>query len=237
MAKLSVELQKYFLNDPVSAEPADSLVDSSAENFSSQENAPLVRSTDVTLNEILEIAGERTFGFLFVLLSLPSALPIPAPGYSTPFGVVMFLLAVQLIIGREQPWLPEKFRKKSFERSQVAGLIGKGIPWLQRIEKIARPRLTSVCTSRVGRLIIGGAIALMSISMMIPIPLTNTLPAIGIFVTGFGLLDDDGAISLGGLTICAVSAAATSTILYLIFRLGMAGMEQAVDAAKEWIKP
>ncbi|MEL7333773.1 MAG: exopolysaccharide biosynthesis protein, partial [Cyanobacteria bacterium J06560_2] len=184
-----------------------------------------------------EIAGERTFGFLFVLLSLPSALPIPAPGYSTPFGVVMFLLAVQLIIGREQPWLPEKFRKKSFERSQVAGLIGKGIPWLQRIEKIARPRLTSVCTSRVGRLIIGGAIALMSISMMIPIPLTNTLPAIGIFVTGFGLLDDDGAISLGGLTICAVSAAATSTILYLIFRLGMAGMEQAVDAAKEWIKP
>ncbi|BBD57245.1 hypothetical protein NIES2109_00100 [Nostoc sp. HK-01] len=48
---------------------------------------------------------------------------------------------------------------------------------------------------------IGIAIALMSISMMIPIPGTNTLPAMGIFVTGFGLLEDDGAISLGGLVL------------------------------------
>lgn len=198
---------------------------------------PMPQTAAVTLNEILEIAGERTFGFLFVLLSLPSALPIPAPGYSTPFGIVMFLLAVQLIIGREQPWLPESFRKKGFERSKIQGLISKGIPWLQKIEMVARPRLTAVCTSRVGRLIIGVAIALMSISMMIPIPLTNTLPAIGIFVTGFGLLDDDGAISLGGLTICAISAAATSTILYLIARLGLEGMERAVDAAKDWVKP
>ncbi|MEL7522290.1 MAG: exopolysaccharide biosynthesis protein, partial [Cyanobacteria bacterium J06553_1] len=110
-------------------------------------------------------------------------------------------------------------------------------PWLERIETVARPRLTPVCTSRVGRMAIGIAIALMSISMMIPIPLTNTLPAIGIFVTGFGLLDDDGAISLAGLTVCAVSAAATSTILYLLFRLGFEGMTQAVDAVKEQLKP
>ncbi|MGB7085717.1 MAG: exopolysaccharide biosynthesis protein, partial [Phormidesmis sp.] len=189
------------------------------------------------LNEILEIAGERTFGFLFVLLALPSALPIPAPGYSVPFGIVMLLLAVQLVIGREQPWLPESFRKRGFERSTIQEFLSKGMPWLQRIETVARPRLTPVCTSRTGRMVIGLAIALMSISMMIPIPLTNTLPAIGIFVTGFGLLDDDGAISLAGLTICAIAFSTTSTILYLLFRLGSEGMNQAVDAAKEWIKP
>lgn len=77
----------------------------------------------------------------------------------------------------------------------------------------------------------------MSISMMIPIPLTNTLPAIGIFVTGFGLLDDDGAISLAGLTICLVSGAITSTILYLLVRFGFEGMTLIVEAAKDWIKP
>ncbi|MEL7054084.1 MAG: exopolysaccharide biosynthesis protein [Cyanobacteria bacterium J06588_5] len=187
--------------------------------------------------EILEIAGERTFGFLFVLLSLPSALPIPAPGYSTPFGIVMFLLAVQLIIGREQPWMPDKFRKKGFERQKIQGLIGKGIPWLQKIELVARPRLTPVCTSRVGQMVLGVAIALMSISMMIPIPLTNTLPAIGIFVTGFGLLDDDGAISLAGLTICAISFITTSAILYLLLVKGPQVMLDSVERAKDWIKP
>jgi len=254
MAKLSVELRKYFLSGepageiigtsleassrPSAESPTDgSPVDQQLESFSSARNQPNADTDDVTLNEILEIAGERTFGFLFVLLSLPSALPIPAPGYSTPFGIVMFLLASQLIIGSEQPWLPEKFRKRGFERKTVQGFIRKGMPWLEKIEKIARPRLTPVCTSRAGRMAIGVAIALMSISMMIPIPLTNTLPAIGIFVTGFGLLDDDGAISLAGLTICAVSLAATSTILYLLVTLGFDGMMAAVEATKELIKP
>ncbi len=235
MARLSVELQRYFLSDDAgtllaaqSAALSDLPVDG---------QPPISEKKEVTLNEILEIAGERTFGFLFVLLSLPSALPIPAPGYSTPFGIVMFLLAVQLIAGSEQPWLPESFRKRGFERSTVQGFVRKGMPWLQRIELVARPRLTPVCTSRVGRFVIGMAIALMSISMMIPIPLTNTLPAIGIFVTGFGLLDDDGAISLAGITICVVSGALTSTILYLIARFGFEGMTRAVDAAKDWVKP
>jgi hypothetical protein len=34
--------------------------------------------------------------------------------------------------------------------------------------------------------------------MMIPIPGTNNLPVMGIFVTAFGLSEDDGAISLEG---------------------------------------
>ncbi|MEL6605527.1 MAG: exopolysaccharide biosynthesis protein [Cyanobacteria bacterium J06614_10] len=240
MAKLSVELQRYFLSETEATGRSDvdkGRRDITAENASLTTAEGNTQLKPVTLNEILEIAGERTFGFLFVLLSLPSALPIPAPGYSTPFGIVMFLLAAQLIAGRDQPWLPEKFRKKGFERAQVQTLIGKGIPWLQRIETVAKPRLTPVCTSRTGQMVIGIAVALMSISMMIPIPLTNTLPAIGIFITGFGLLDDDGAISLGGLTICAISAATTTTILYLLVRLGFEGMTQAVEAAKDWIKP
>nr|WP_229642853.1 exopolysaccharide biosynthesis protein [Waterburya agarophytonicola] len=64
-----------------------------------------------------------------------------------------------------------------------------GLPWVKRIEKITKPRLAYLCTSIPGKIILGCAIALMSISMMIPIPGTNTLPAIGIFVTAFGLLE------------------------------------------------
>lgn len=237
MAKLSAELQRYFLSDGGVATTPATPMPIGATPLPADVVAPRDPNAPVTLDEILEIAGERTFGFLFVLLALPSALPIPAPGYSVPFGIVMFLLAVQLIAGSEQPWLPEKFKKRGFERQQVQGVLRKGIPWLQKIELVARPRLTPVCTSRLGRTVIGCAIALMSISMMIPIPLTNTLPAMGIFVTGFGLLDDDGAISLAGLTICAMGAALSGTILYWLTRFGVAGMEQAVELLKERIKP
>ncbi|MEO1401834.1 MAG: exopolysaccharide biosynthesis protein [Cyanobacteria bacterium J06635_1] len=201
MAKLSAELQRYFIDETM---PDDQPVVTDRFYFD---------ESKVTLDELLSLAGERAFGFLFVLLALPSALPVPAPGYSIPFGIVMLLLAWQLIKGEEHPLMPEKWRKRGFERTKVQGFIKAGIPWLRRIEAVSRPRLTPVCTSPVGRLVIGVAIALMSISMMVPIPGTNTLPAIGIFVTGFGLLDDDGVISLGGLTICVMGITLTSLIL------------------------
>ncbi|MEO1376565.1 MAG: exopolysaccharide biosynthesis protein [Cyanobacteria bacterium J06635_10] len=202
MAKLSNELNRFFFEEQ--------------------------RGDTVTLENILELAGERIFGFLFVILSLPSALPVPAPGYSIPFAIVMFFLAAQLIIGRKEPWLPSKFANRPIKTKLVQKFIKGGIPWLRRIEAVTRPRLPFVCTTLPGKIIIGVAISLMSIFMMIPIPGTNTLPAIGIFVTGFGLLEDDGAISLGGLTICAIAA----ILIGSIFAVAIWGGTSLIDQIK-----
>lgn len=190
MAQLSQDLHQFFIEEP----PAE----------------------QVTLASVLELASERTFGFLFVLLALPSALPIPAAGYSVPFGIVMLLLAAQLIVGAKTPWLPSRIMHRPIAIKRVQGFVKPGIPWMQKIERVSKPRLTPVCTSRVGQVFIGLAIALMSVSMMIPIPGTNTLPAMGIFVTGFGLLDDDGAISLVGMLLCLCGATLTLSILYAL---------------------
>ena len=186
MAKLSTELTSFFFKEQ--------------------------RSSHVTLEEILKIAGNSIFGFLFVILSLPSALPVPAPGYSIPFGILMLILAVQLMMGRKKPWLPKKMANHPIKLETVQKFLKGGIPWLQKIEAITRPRLPYVCTTVPGQLILGIAIALMSIFMMIPIPGTNTLPAIGIFVVGFGLMEDDGVISLGGLGICLTAAVLIGSI-------------------------
>lgn len=206
MARLSVELQRYFFEEE--------------------------RSPKVTLTEILELAGERIFGFLFVILSLPSALPVPAPGYSVPFGIALFLLALQLISGAKLPWLPHKISKYPMELKQVQGVLKAGLPWLRRIEVISRPRLSYICNSLPGRVTIGIAIALMGISMMIPIPGTNTLPAMGIFVTGFGLMEDDGAISLGGLVLCLLGGILTTSILIAI----LVGGTSLLDLIKGWLR-
>ena len=60
MAQLSAELKAQFL------------AEDSPDSFS--------------LADVLALAGERTFGFLFVLLALPSALPIPARAIPSPSG-------------------------------------------------------------------------------------------------------------------------------------------------------
>ncbi|MEO1095111.1 MAG: exopolysaccharide biosynthesis protein [Cyanobacteria bacterium J06638_28] len=198
MARLSAELDRFFFEES--------------------------RAEKVTLGDILNLSGERTFGFLFVLLSLPSALPVPAPGYSIPFGVVMFVLAGQLLLGRRRPWLPASWQKKGFELTQIQKIVKAGIPWLKRIEVLSRPRLTPICTTYPGRCLLGIMIALMAVSMCIPIPGTNTLPAIGIFITGFGLLDDDGLISLAGATVCVLAGTVSGVILFA----GVKGTSAAV---------
>ncbi|WP_036484817.1 exopolysaccharide biosynthesis protein [Myxosarcina sp. GI1] len=190
MAKLSVELNRYFFEE--------------------------ARGEKVSLGDIFALTEERIFGLLFVILALPSALPVPAPGYSIPFGIAMFFLAIQLILGRDRPWLPEKIIKGSMPLTTVQKFITKGTPWLRRIEALTTPRLTYICTSPGGKVLIGVAIALMSISMMIPIPGTNTLPAMGIFVTGLGLFEDDGIISLIGLLVCALGATLSISIFIAI---------------------
>ena len=193
MAKLSRELYRYFCEEE--------------------------RANQVYLADFLELTKERIFGFLFVILSLPSALPVPAPGYSIPFGVLMFLLAMQMVLGAEEPWFPKRVRDYQLDLKKVQGLITKGVPWLQRLENLARPRLSYICTSFGGRAILGSAIALMSVSMMIPIPGTNTLPAIGIFIIGFGLQEDDGAICLAGLVVCLLALVVVSGIFLTGFSL------------------
>ncbi len=58
----------------------------------------------------------------------------------------------------------------------VQGFLKAGLPWLRRIKAIVRRRLSYICTTLPGRITLGVAIALMAISMMIPIPGANNLP-------------------------------------------------------------
>ncbi len=109
MAKLSVELNRYFFAE--------------------------ARAEKVTLADILNLTEERIFGFLLAILSLPSALPVPAPGYSIPFGIAIFFLAIQLIIGRDCPWLPEKMLKGSMKLETVQKFVKMGTPWIRKNRK------------------------------------------------------------------------------------------------------
>ncbi len=200
MARLSADLQAFFFDrnpdrDPMPAGPTPPEFPATEGAIADSRPA----TSKVTLADLWDLAGERIFGFLFVLLSLPSALPVPAPGYSTPFGVAIVLLAVQLIAGFSQPWLPPSWLRHPLPVAQLQKIVKAGLPWLRRLEVISRPRLTWFCTGLTGRVVIGIAIALMGASMIAPIPGTNTLPAMGIFVVGMGLLDDDGVISLAGV--------------------------------------
>ena len=61
----------------------------------------------VRLGELLEATQGRGFNLLLVFIALPFLTPIPLPGFSIPFGLVVAVIGARMALGQE-PWLPQK---------------------------------------------------------------------------------------------------------------------------------
>ena len=74
----------------------------------------------VRLGEILDATKGRGFHLLLVLISLPFLTPIPLPGFSIPFGLVVAVIGARMALG-QKPWLPQKL----LARELPAGFLAK----------------------------------------------------------------------------------------------------------------
>lgn len=150
----------------------------------------------ITFGQLVEKLGDRGFGFSLLLLALPSALPVPAAGYSTPFGIAIVGLSIQMMRGRATPWMPDRVLNRSLSASFARRMIGAAIAFLRKVEHLLRPRLP-VMHGRGGLFVAGALLFLMGCLMILPIPGTNTAPAMVIFLVAVGLIEEDGlALSL-----------------------------------------
>lgn len=189
---------------------------------------------DLTVGRLVERVGDRGFGLLLLVLSLPSALPVPAAGYSIPFGILLLVLALQMIAGREFPAFPAGLAKRKLSRS-VAEKLLSGASWIfTRLEWIVRPRMRWI-GRRSGRVFMGVLVLIMAVLMLIPIPLTNTAPAMVIFLIGVGLTEEDGLFAVAA---CAVGVAAVLLYAGLVYGLIVYGPEVVVtikETIKSWL--
>src|SRR4051812_127752 len=64
-----------------------------------------------TVGGLIELFEEKSFALLFVLLLGVPALPLPTGGVTHVFEVLAVLLAVQLVVGRDEIWLPQRWRE------------------------------------------------------------------------------------------------------------------------------
>jgi len=184
-----------------------------------------------SIREITGAVGEKGFGLVLMVLSLPSALPVPAPGYSTPFGIVIGLIALQMILGRQTLWLPEKLKGVRIKPSLARRMLGTAVRFLKKIERFIRPRQRWI-RSRGGQSGLAILILIMACLMMLPIPLTNTFPAMVIFLIGIGLSEEDGLLAIGAFGIGLLAVCLYAAVIYIFLTQG----PEAVDGIKDWIK-
>lgn len=182
----------------------------------------------ITLDEILEVFHERGFGVFLFLFALPAALPLPAVGIGTVLGIPLLFLTLQQAVGRHTIWFPHKMRKKQIKCDTVRGFIDTAEPWVARIEKFVKPRLGFI-TQGVFSLLIGVFGFVMTLAVCVPLPLTNTVPSLGIALMAVGVIMRDGLAVLAGAGIGLLWVLGLTTVI-IIF--GIEGLE----LVKEFIK-
>jgi hypothetical protein len=171
---------------------------------------------NTTLGEVLEAAAGNAFGPLLLVPALLAWLPIVGaiPGMSILTGALLALVAGQVLLGRDRPWVPGRLKRIPVERRTLARGTAAAKPWLRRIDYLVNRRLTWM-TKGPGRhlamLCILGMAALMFPLAVVPFGVM--LPATAILAVALGITAGDGAWVLAG---CLASAGAAAASWYLL---------------------
>jgi hypothetical protein len=152
----------------------------------------------IFLSTILETVGSRSFGPLLLMAGVILASPLSGiPGMPTAMGMLVLLIAVQLLLDRKHFWLPRWLLTRSVTRERLGLALRWMRPSARFIDRCVRPRL-EILTSRTA----ANAIALVCLVIAAGIPLMELVPfsatGAGVALTAFGLslIARDGFVAL-----------------------------------------
>lgn len=188
----------------------------------------------MTVGELLERLEQRAFGLLLLLLSLPMCIP-NIPGISTVFGVAMLIPAAQMILGRQEVWVPKRLREWAFSREAVVKSITAALPILKRMEHLAKPRW-SFLVDRPFMAFWGLLTLTMALILILPLPFLNFTPGVTMAIFAIAMLQEDGVLAI----VSAVCGALTLAFAYVIIRFGpklLIEIGQALDVFVRTILP
>lgn len=169
------------------------------ENVVKKTSASDNKSDKVLVKDLIDALDTGGFGLVIMIFSLPILIPLPPP-FPSLISVPLVIFTFQMMIGFDAPKLPKKFANISVKRTILAIMVEKSSPYLKRIDLLLKPRLYFL-TDGIAQRFIGFFVFIFASLILLPLPLSNYLPGIGILVTSFGLIARDGAVILLGIGI------------------------------------
>jgi hypothetical protein len=139
----------------------------------------------VSLGWLMDHLQKRAFGLLLLILSILGL----APGVATVIGLVIAIPAIELMLGRKTPALPQFLTKRSIATDKFAAAVNRMIPFFRYMEVIVRPRFP--LPFRVTNELVGLLVFLLAITLFAPFPF-NIIPTLVIMLIAFSYLQEDG---------------------------------------------
>jgi hypothetical protein len=149
-----------------------------------------------TLGSLIELFGERSFAILFVLLLGVPSLPLPTGGATHVFEIIAALLAFELVVGRDQIWLPRRWRMLELGGDKQQRFLSRLMKLIRRLERFSRPRLRFLFDHRLSNIVFGLLVIGGSAAAFFAPPFTglDTLPSLGVVLLSLGVLLEDFVI-------------------------------------------
>ncbi len=157
------------------------------------------------LGDLFGGLGERSFGMLLFVATLPAFIPIPGVGGAIS-GPLVMLIGLQLLIGRHRPWLPRFIASRGPHRHALNRFRERLSPWLRRLERVVRPRATTLLDHFTASSFTGLLLMLLGLLLSLPIPFTNYVFGGLLLLFALALLERDGYLMVvawvaGGLAV------------------------------------
>lgn len=163
----------------------------------------------VSLGDLIRALGDRSLGTILLALALPTIAPVPL-GVSCLFDLPILLYTAQLAFGRRGASLPDWLLNRSVSRSMAGKTLDTAMPRLLWIERMLKPRghrLSHIDGERW----FGLLLFVLTLTCIVPLPLTGWLPGFALVLIALGLIErDGGAIGVG------LGLSATALVFFLL---------------------
>jgi hypothetical protein len=167
----------------------------------------------VTLTWLMGRLPDHSFGLIMLLLAVVALVP----GICVPAGLMLMFPAFEMIVGCSALTFPRRIAIYPVPTRHVGAVVQSAIPVLRLLEKVIHPRwpMPLDLTKRV----VGIVVMMLSATLiLVPIPLSNLIPALVIALISLAYLEEDGLmLSIGLLAGLVVIALGLGTFRETIF--------------------
>lgn len=153
------------------------------------------------VRDLVRASADRGFGLALVFVAFPALIPFFPPGASMVVGLLVIVVAIQMLLGRRQLWLPSRALDYVFSERATRALVAQGEKWEQRFRRVTKPRL-GFMTGRLASAFVAVPTIGIGVALFLPLPFLNSLPAIAVITIGIGLAKRDGLLVLLGTAVC-----------------------------------
>jgi hypothetical protein len=143
----------------------------------------------VTVGWLTSNLDRHSFGLVMLSLGLLAMTPV---GSTVP-GLILVVIAVQLIVGRAEPIFPHFIMTRRLPTKHLLWLGGRAVRILKYLEKAVHPRWP--LTFEVAKRAVGVVVLLLAVVLLLtPVPLSNVAPAMVISLISLAYVEEDGLL-------------------------------------------